>query len=64
MVQVIKNAALAGLYLETGNLTNSDKIPSSPETMAYSTVSALTSIRILKNSVIRPITNQIATVSE
>jgi hypothetical protein len=64
MVQVIKNAALAGLYLETGNLTNSGKILSSPETMAYSTVSALTSNRILKNSVIRPITNQIATVSE
>jgi hypothetical protein len=32
MVQVIKNAALAGLYLETGNLTNSGKILSSPET--------------------------------
>jgi len=34
MVQVIKNAALAGLYLETGNLTNSGKIPSSPEPTA------------------------------
>jgi hypothetical protein len=32
MVQVIKNAALAEPYLETGNLTHSDKIPSSPET--------------------------------
>jgi hypothetical protein len=48
MVQVIKNAALAGLYLETWNLTNSGKILSSPETTAYSTVSALTSKRILK----------------
>jgi hypothetical protein len=38
MVRVIKNVALAGLYLETGNLTNSGKIPSLPETMAYSTV--------------------------
>jgi len=64
MVQAIKNAALAGLYLKTGNLTNSGKTLSSPETTAYSTVSALTSNRILKNSVIRPITNQIATVSE
>jgi hypothetical protein len=60
MVQVIKNAALAG-HLKT---EHSVKIPSSPETMAYSTVSALTSIRILKNSVIRTITNQIATVLE
>jgi hypothetical protein len=48
MVQVIKNAALAGLYLETWNLTNSGKILSSPETTPYSTVSALTSKRILK----------------
>jgi hypothetical protein len=48
MVQVIKNAALAGLYLETGNLTNSGKIRSSTETTAYSTVSALTSNRVLK----------------
>jgi hypothetical protein len=48
MVQVIKNAALAGLYLETGNLTNSGKILSSPKTTAYSTVSALTSNRVLK----------------
>jgi hypothetical protein len=38
MVQVIKNAALAGLYLKTKNLTHSDKISSSPETTAYSTV--------------------------
>jgi hypothetical protein len=35
MVQVIKNAALAGLNLET---EHSVKIPSSPETMAYSTL--------------------------
>ena len=35
---MIKNAALAGLYLETWNLTNSDKTLSSPETMTYSTV--------------------------
>jgi predicted flap endonuclease-1-like 5' DNA nuclease len=38
MVQAIKNAALAGLYLKTGNLTNSGKTLSSPETTAYSTV--------------------------
>jgi hypothetical protein len=50
MVQVIKNAALAG-HLKT---KHSGKILSSPETTAYSTVSALTSKRILKNSVIRP----------
>jgi len=48
MVQVIKNAALAGLYLETGNLTNSGKILTSPETTTYSTVLAVTSKRILK----------------
>ena len=58
MVQVIKNSALAGLYLETGNLANSGGKSSSPETTAYSTVSALTSNRILKNSVIRAITDQ------
>jgi len=44
MVQVIKNAALAG-HLKT---EHSVKIPSSPETTAYSTVSAVTSKRILK----------------
>jgi hypothetical protein len=48
MVQVIKNATLAGLYLETGYLPNSGKILSSPEMTPYSTVSALTSKRILK----------------
>jgi len=48
MVQVIKNSALAGLYLETGNLANSGGKSSSPETTAYSTVSAFTSNRILK----------------
>jgi hypothetical protein len=38
MVQVIKNVALAGLYLEIWNLTNTGKILSSPETTAYPTV--------------------------
>jgi len=44
MVQVIKNAALAG-HLKT---EHSGKILSSPETTPYSTVSAITSKRILK----------------